>query len=745
MNDNRNGILARYARFVYHRRWIVLILSIVSMGASIAMLQQTPHLTDSFSYGTLETGQGFKLINSELSDTGGVSFALVFKSSSLTVDSPTFAASVSDAITKVSKDSRVTSVVTPFGGTPPSPQLISQDRHSVLVVVSLKDDFPTARAYYGQLRALISSPTLTITGADTLPITNDFDVLLEHDLQRAETVSLPLALILLLIVFGGVLAALLPLGVGVLAVIGGLGSVIVLSQVTDVSNYSFNIITLIGLGVAIDYSLFIVSRFREELDSGSDVQLSLERTLETSGRAIIFSGITVAIGLSALLLYQGTFLVSMGWAGTIVVALSVIYALTFLTALLAILGRRVNAIRVPWLNRKGTSRKSWHALATWVMRHPVAVVIPVLLVLTIVASPFTHMKLQNGGVNMLPSDAESRRGNDLLVSQFPQESKENIEVVSHITDGNVLQSRQHIDALYDLSRSIAALPHVLRVEGPFSIDPTYQKADYERLYAQPIESLPASLRDVLKKSVGKDIVAFNVVTSVSEQTDDARTLVRSIRGLPTPTGMRMYVSSDTAFDIDLVSYIVGRTPLAVGMVAVITYVVLFFLLRSVLLPLKAVLMNLLSLSASYGAMVWIFQDGHLSSLLGFAPAPIDPTLPVLIFAIVFGLSMDYEVFLLSRIQEEYRRNGNNQEAVAEGLERCGRLITGAAAIMVAVFSAFSLASVVLIKAIGLGMALAVLVDATLIRALMVPAVMRLMGRWNWWAPKWASRIRVAEH
>src|SRR4029077_17897094 len=289
-------------------------------------------------------------------------------------------------------------------------------------------------------------------------------------------------------------------------------------------------------------------------------------------------------------------------------------------------------------------------------------------------------------------------------------------------------------AIYDLSRHLAGLPNVLHVQSIVDLSSNLTRAHYQRCYAAPSPQLPSTLQDALKLGAGPHLTVLNVVTNKQYTSDDARAIVKGVRAESVPDG-QVLATGATAFDLDIVNYILERTPIAVGTVLAVTYVILFLLTGSVVLPLKAVLTNLFSISASFGAMVWIFQEGHLSQLLGFTPQSIDPSIPVILFSIVFGMSMDYEVLLISRIQEEYRRTGDNQAGVAMGLEKSGRLITGAAAIMCAVFLAFAQADVVIIKAIGLGLALAIAVDATIVRILIVPSVMRILGRANWWAPR----------
>jgi RND superfamily putative drug exporter len=764
-------MFAAWGRLVYRFRWLVLILSFVMLVATGYVASRGGDLVGGGIIQTSESGRALAIMREELPQASGSSFSLLFSSDTLSVADPAFKSEVEAAIAELREDDRVRAVTTPYDTTPPSPRLISANGKRALVVVATEDDINVAQDYYEELYATVKTDTLDVIGTGNIAITHDFNVILESDLQRAELVSLPLALILLVLVFATVVAALIPLGIGVLAVVGGVAGTFLLSQVTEVSQYALNVVTLIGLGVAIDYSLFVVNRFREELRKGMSTEDAIARAMSTAGRAITFSGVTVAIGLSGMLFYQGTFLASMGQAGAIVVAFAVLYGLTFLPALLSVIGKRVDTWRVP-LPRGREGRGFWHDLSVWVMKRPTLVLVPVLAAILLTASPFLRLHMANGDVTMLPTHAESRRGYDILVAEFPEYDKNQVTVVVRFTDGDPL-SGDRIAALHALHQRLEALPDVLTVESPFAInalttglinvlcidqagapqcppgiDPATGEltaAAYQQIYlpgarSQIPEPYRAAIEAGLRQSVGERIVVFSVLTTKEKVSDEAQALVRAIRDLEPPVGSEVLVTGLTAFDIDVVEFILGRTPLAIGWVMVATYVVLFLLLGSVILPLKAVVMNLLSIATSFGAMVWIFQEGNLAEQLAFTPAPLDPTLPVILFCTVFGLSMDYEVLLLSRIQEEYVRTGDNTRSVAEGLERSGRLITGAAAIMVGVFGAFALAEVVIIKAIGLGMALAVAIDATLVRALVVPATMRLLGRVNWWAPRPLARL-----
>jgi putative drug exporter of the RND superfamily len=699
------GLLGAWGRLVYRRRWIVLVLSLLTVGVSIASLLAGGDLRN-VPFRDTEAGRTNQLIRDEFPrPTGGPvveatsSFVLILTSKEgLAAADPRFIEGMNAALAPLRADARVVSIFTPDNVLPSSAAALrSKDGKRALTNVTVKGTTTEAEGFFSELRALVRTDKFDVVATGNIPLNGDIDAALDRDLQRAEFVSLPLAFILLLLVFGSAAAALLTLGVGVLVIVAGLGATFALARSTDVSQYALNIVTLIGLGVAIDYSLFIVSRFREELARGVSVEDAVGLALATAGRAILFSGMTVAIGLAGMLFYPGTFLVSLGVSGSLVVAASVLYALTFLPALLSILGPRVGAWRLP-LPRSRGGAGVWHSIATAVMRRPVLVLVPTVALIAVAASPFVQLRLASADATILPPTVESRRGYDMLVNEFPGQDQSTITVVARFPDDPL----SHRAALDDLRARLAALPNVLRVDMPLS--PT-----------------------------GPHIALLSVRTASTAQSDEARAIVTAIRG-QTVSGGDLLVTGDTAFDVDAVDYLVERTPIAIGFVTLTTMLALFLLLGSVVLPLKAVAMNALSVSASFGALVWIIQQGHFANVLNFTPQSIEPSLPVIMFCIMFGLSMDYEVLLLSRIQEEYRRTGDNVAAVALGLEKSGRLITGAAAIMVGVFIAFALADVVIIKSVGLGLTIAVLLDATLVRALVVPATMRLLGRANWWAP-----------
>lgn len=744
-------MFARWGRFVYRFRWATLVASALLLGLSVVAALTGAQLAGNGGFGAnLAAGTAAKLVTSEIRAQGtssGSSFEMIYSSPTLTANDPAFQTAVKNSVASLDFDSRVSAVHTPYN-VPPIQRsaFISRNTHEALVVIELKDGSLKAQDSIDQVVGEIQQGPLNMVATGQVPINLAFNKTLEKDLQQAEYVALPVTLILLVLIFAAFVAALLPLSVGVLAIVGGLGGTVFLAHFTDVSQYAINIVTLIGLGVAIDYSLFIVNRFRDELAAGATREAAVAIAMSTAGRAITFSGVTVAIGLSAMLFFQGTFLASMGAAGAIVVGIAVLYGLTFLPALLSVMGGAVNFRILAWLlgalhvrpawwptHQPKEGGGVWHSMAVWVMRRPVVVLVPALVVLLIAGTPFLQLRLANGDVDQLPPGNQARQGYDTLVKDFPGQDQTSIEAVVYYPDSSPLTAA-HVGDVYDLSRRFASLPNVLRVESIVDVDSNLTKADYQRLLSGPSSALPAALQQAVTIGSGSHIVLLNVVTNKQYTSDDARAIVKAVRAEHVPDA-QVLATGGTAFDLDIVNFILQRTPIAVGSVILVTYIVLFLLTGSVVLPLKAVITNLFSISASFGAMVWIFQEGHLSQLLGFTAQSIDPSIPVILFSIVFGMSMDYEVLLISRIQEEYRRTGDNQAGVAMGLEKSGRLITGAAAIMCVVFLAFGLASVVIIKAIGIGLAIAIAVDATIVRILIVPSVMRILGRANWWAPR----------
>ncbi|HEY7520435.1 MAG TPA: MMPL family transporter [Methylomirabilota bacterium] len=739
-------MLSRWGHVVHRVRWWVVVLALVPLTPWL-WLTPASHLDESVVPPGMEAVRAVRLLDEELSPKPPT-FGLILSHPTLSASEPAFREAAERALAPLRADARVKRVRTWETG---DARWVSKDGRRGVVMVELHGRAPAFASMvvpsappeiYEALRGQVRSDTLDIVAFGPVALNHDFTQMVKADLRRAELVVLPVVLVLLILVFGSVVAAALPLLVGLLGVAAGFAAIAVLAQVMPVSAYATNVVSMIGLGVAIDYSLFVVSRFRDEMRVAPPRD-ALARAMATSGRTVLFSGLTVAIGLLGMILLRMGSISTIGIASTIVVACAVAYSLTLLPALLAILGPRVNALPVRLLARD--PRESvWPKLARAVMARPWTVLLPVVAMLLLLGAPFRHIRLGTPDVTMLPAHAESRRGQELLKSQFPELEANTIVVVLHYPGGGGLTAPR-VRELHAFSRWLEEQPGITRVTSAARLDEKMTLDQYQQLAATPRPLLPPAFQMVLAQLVGARVAVIAAQTSLTEDSDAARALVRAIRTKHPPVEATVLVTGRTAYDVDFIALVKDVAPGAVAFVVGATAVVLFLLLGSVLLPLKAVVMNLLSISASYGALVWIFQDGHLSRFLNFTPAPIEPVIPLIMFCVLFGLSMDYEVLLLSRTQEEWERTGDNQQAVAAALGSTGRLITGAAAIMAAVFFGFGAANAVMVKEMGVGMGIAVVMDATVIRALLVPATMRLMGRWNWWAPAPLKRLHRLAH
>jgi len=743
-------VLAAWGVLVHRHRWTVLVLSLLSSATSLWLLTRGGRLDSGLLLEGTESGDALALMEREL-PRRPLAFDLIFGHPTWPAGSGEFRAEVDLALAPLRGHPRVAAVRTAWDVTPPAPDRLSRDGRHTRVSVELAGPAAVVESMvfaaagseaYAELRPLVRSTALSVTAAGAVALHHDFTELTRRDVSRAELVILPVVPVLLLVAFGSVVAAIVPFGVGLLAVAGGMASTFLLARATPVSVYAPNVVTMIGLAVAIDYSLFIVSRYREEVRRGPADE-ALGRTMATAGAAILFSGLTVAVGLLGLYSLHLGNLGSIGLCGTIVVAFAVLYALTFLPALLAALGPHIDAWRLPWPRRDRAAREHglWVRLTAVVMAHPWRVLLPVTALLLLLGAPFARIRLATSDVGVLPPGVEARRGEDLLRREFPGQETTRLLLVLDWGERSPRGAAQ-IAEMHRLSRWLAQQPDVARVESFVDLDRSISLSRYQMLAALPPGARPVAIEAALQHMMGRHISLMVVHTPQAANSDAARGLVDRIRREHPGGSARLLVTGHSAFDVDFLALVRRHAPRAVAVIVAVTYLVLFALLGSVLLPIKAVVVNFLSISASYGALVWIFQDGHLARWLNFAPGPIDTATPLIMFCVMFGLSMDYGVLLLSRIREEYAQSGDNAQAVAAGLEHTGRLITAAAAIMATVFFGFAAADLVVIKAIGIGMGIAVVLDATVVRALLVPATMRLLGRWNWWAPAGLARLAV---
>jgi RND superfamily putative drug exporter len=533
------------------------------------------------------------------------------------------------------------------------------------------------------------------------------------DLALAESIAVPLILILLVIAFGSVVAALLPLVIGLIAIVGTFAELYVLGSLTNVSVFSINLTTALGLGLGIDYALLMISRFREHLAEGADVPGALRHTVRTAGRTITFSAATVAAALAALLVFPQFFLRSFAYAGIGVVAIAAVSALLVIPALLAVLGHRINSGRLPWAQTvRSAEAPLWARLSRTVMRRPALTALPVLAVLLLAASPLLGVTFGTPDERVLPESAQSRQVATAVQHDFTGSDESAVQI---ITTGPVAPAE-----LRTYAAALSRLDGAARVETSAG---TYTDGRSDR---------PGPAAAALGRP---DAQRISVVTGLTSKSDQAQDLVKAVRAVDAPGGTEALVGGTDARLVDSKASIADRLPYAIGLVAGTTFLILFLFTGSVVQPLRALVLNAISLTAAIGVMVWIFQDGHLASLLGFTPQPMDTSMTVLMFCIAFGLSMDYEVFVTSRIKELHDAGADTETAVTSGLSHTGRIVTMAAGLLAVSFFAFGTAHVSFIQMFGLGSGLAILIDAVAVRGVLVPAAMRLLGRTAWYAPK----------
>jgi trehalose monomycolate/heme transporter len=687
-------MFARWGRGVVRFRWAVIAAALVlaAIGATWGAGVFSALTGAGFDDPGSESSRAHARITAELGNQD-LDLLVLYSSPSATVDDAAFRGPVTSTLERLRQRPEVAGLTSYYDSQ--APGLVSTDRHATYAVVQLRADGEDSKSdAYDALKPVLRAPDVTTEVGGNVAFLNQANEQSIKDITRAEELSLPILLVLLVVIFGGVVAAVTPLLVGGLAILGAFIATRLLTSVTDVSVFAINIITLIGLGLAIDYSLFVVSRFREELAAGHDTAYAIERTMATAGRTVLVSGLTITLALASLLIFPQVFLRSMGLGGMAAVFVAMLASLTVLPALLAVLELRVNAWRIPrpW-QRRGTDGGGWARLARSVMRRPIPYLVGVVAVLALLAAPFVNIQWGGFDERVLPAGASSRMVTERIATEFPGGT---------VAPVGVLVSGASAEETQRFTEQIARLPHVTGA----------------RITANRGESSLVS------------------VTYPGEPTgDEPADVVRAIRDLPAPPGAEVLVGGRTAADIDLLHSLGTRLPWMALIMAAATLVLLFLAFGSVVLPVKAVLMNLVSVGASFGVVVWAFQDGHLAGLLDFtATGFIEPTNPILMLAVLFGLATDYEVFLLSRVREEWDATGDNTGAVAVGLQHTGRIITAAALLLIVVVAGFATGGIAFIKLIGIGMIVAIVVDATLVRALLVPATMRLLGRWNWWAP-----------
>jgi RND superfamily putative drug exporter len=713
-------------------RWILcggVFVAIVAaiFGASVEKQLSTGGFADPSS----ESSRASAALQREF-HTGVPNLVVLVGAREGSVDDPAVAAAGRTLTAELAAEAGVDSVTSYWQQGPGSP-LRSSDGRQALIVAYVPGDADAVRTVSRRLSARYEHGTgamsVAFTGSGV--VASQVSDQSARDLRTAEIITAPIIAIMLLVIFRGLVAAALPLVVGGFAVLGTLLVLRLLSSFTEVSVFAVNITTGLGLGLGVDYSLFMVSRYREEVNGGRSRDAALDRTLQTAGRTVAFSAVTVAVALASMLVFPLTFLRSFAYAGAAVVALAALGAIVLLPALIKLIGPRIEFGALPRRQPADDDRGFWYRRARWVMRRPLTVVVVVTTILVVLGLPVLHLRIGDDDARVLPPSSSASRAAAAIKAGFPGNEGSPIVVVSQGPGEGPRQGRtgaaEQPGAVAAYAAALSRLPGIARVD---AVTGHYSAG---RQIAGPDA---ASAR-----FAGGSGVWFSVVSSVEPVSPAGDALVHRIRELPSP--FPVLVGGAAADLVDAKAVVATYLPYALGIIVVATFVLLFLMIGSLLIPAKALVLNVLSLGATFGALVFVFQDGHLSGLLDFTPTgTVGIRIPVLLFCLSFGLSMDYEVFLLSRIKESYDLSGDNDEAVAVGLEQTGGIVTAAALLLAVVLGAFVTSGITTIKAIGLGVTLALLVDALLIRTALVPAFMKLAGWANWWAPRSLRRLHL---
>jgi RND superfamily putative drug exporter len=702
--------------------WVALL--VVSFGLVGAFLATATTTTADISSDP-DSKVGKTLLEDRLRGPEQAHETVVVRSPTLKVDDPQFKAAVEDLHSKIAA---LGPEVVESSGTfyeTGAEALVSKDRDATIIPITMAGDLDEATRNVNDVVKIVEeangSNGFEVHMSGVATIGHDFNHAAEEDIARGESIGGVIALIILVLVLGAIVAALIPLGLAVMSIVAALAVTAVIGQAFHFSFFVTNMITMMGLAVGIDYSLFIVSRFREERARGLPVREAVDVASSTAGRAVLFSGLTVIIALMGMLIVPSTIYRSLAIGAILVVGFAIVASLTLLPATLMLLGDKVNKLRIPFITRAQQEFDEekpggfWDTIARNVMKHPVAGVIGVTAVLVLLAVPYFDLNAGSAGVNTLPKDFDSYQGFQVIADEFNGADVSPAEVV---IDGQV--NSPQVQAAID------------RLEQRIAEDPIFGAARFE-------------------SNTSGDLGLLSVPMAIDPYNDEANRGIERLREDYIPQAFAgvdadVYVTGQTAINLDGINITADYTPIVFVFVLGLSFILLMMVFRSIVVPAKAILMNLLSVGAAYGLLVLVFQKGFLEEVFGFQQVPtIEFWLPLFLFSVLFGLSMDYHVFLLSRIRERYDQVGDNTEAVGYGLRSTGRLITGAALIMVAVFGGFAMGQLVMLQQVGFGLGVSVLIDATIIRSILVPASMKLLGKWNWYLPSalsWLPHLGV---
>lgn len=733
-----NHLFYRLGKLVYHLRWLVLSAWLVAAIACIPLLPKVVDVfqTTGFSVDGAPSVKADKVLADQFG-YGDNKFIVIYNSKQLRTDNPLFMQKVKSSLSDLHNYKLKHTIIYPDD----NKTQISKDKHTAYAVIMIKSKTTLADEDLQAFKLMIKTPTnMTVTMGGE-PIFNEgINEQTQKDLFSADIIAAPLTVVMMLFIFESITGALIPILTGAGCAVMILSLLYLVGKHYMLSIFTLNIALLLGLCLSLDYALFIISRFRYELRNGHQPIVALAITQATAGKAVFFSGLAVFVSLSALLLFPINILFSVGVGGLSAVFVAVTTANLVLPAILAVLGRNINFLSIKSASSLENGKSQfWRWLVDRVVGHPKTYFVIIMAIMCVMSYPITKVQFGVSDYHILPPAAPARQFFEVFKSKFNENALTPIDMI--LTVSNDILSKRNINRLYNLSQDLKGWKQIDSVDSIVNSEPLLKPDQYYMLYQMPKGQMNKGIKTLLETTTREHMTVFTIVSDYPVDSEQSKNLVRELQRVNTGKNMTKQISSLTLTNMEVFDKVHEVFPYAIAIVMVFTYLILTILLRSLILPLKAIVTTMLSLFASYGVLVFIIQQGHLSQLLNFqAQGMLDISLLVIIFCALFGFSMDYEVFLLTRIREHYDTSNDTTKSIVFGVEHSSRIITSAAIIVIAICCAFMVADIVMVKAFGLGIAVAIFTDAFLIRSLLVPAVMALMGRLNWYMPAWLDKL-----
>ncbi len=735
----KTDLFYRLGELVYKGRILIVCFWVFLMLGCIPFV---PHIMSPFkSTGFVdETSKGYKnaqFLDKELGYRNN-QIVISYYSNALRATNSLFKQKIKNSLSKLNKFPMKHDIIYPTN----TNKQISKDKHTAFAVISFRTSTPLTQQELSQFKSLLKPPSMMSMKLGGEPIfIDDMNKQTQKDLYKADMVAAPVSIIIMILIFGSLVAALVPIVLGGGCALLILTTLYFIGQAFTLSIFTLNIALLLGLCLSLDYSLFIISRFRNELQKKTSMPHIMGTTLDTAGKAVFFSGLAVFISISVLLIFPINILFSVGVGGLVAVFVAVFVSIIILPAILGILKTNINRLPVRiFKNRHRTGSPFWRGLASTVIKRPLLYFILILCFLLFLGYPFLKVNVGIADAHILPVHSDSRVFFDEYKSKFNENDLSPIQLIITSKNDDIL-SNSSISKLYDFTKKLKSNPSVSKVNSIVTSDDDLTKKQYNYLYKSSNRNKNTEVKQLLRLTTRDNFTMMGVVSKYPVNSAETKALIAQIEKMNPGRGLTLQVTGVPVNNAEVLSTIKRLFPYALLWIIVLTYVILLILLRSIFLPLKAILMNIISLSASYGVLVFIFQEGYLHEYLNFTPqGMLDTSLLIIIFCALFGFSMDYEVFLLTRIKEFYDKTKDNNKSIIYGIDKSSRIITSAAIIVIFLCGSFMVADVLMVKEFGLGIAVAIFVDAFLVRSILVPSTMVLLKKWNWYLPKWLDRI-----